>query len=721
MIDKQAKDLDYCTPPRVLDPVRAYFGGSIPLDPATNQTNPTKAKIFYTPAEDGLAQQWEKPVYVNPPYGKLIKPWLHKIAEEAARGTTILALLPVVRTEQQYFQDLMAAANAVCWIRKRVSFIRPSTGEVAKSNPHASALWGFNVDVAKFKTIFSAIGLVTTWPSQSELLVQDRDQNLTSEEKGRSESDASPAAVEPAGESQLLSQAPQPLQVEDISTFEVVTGHCLELLKRLPEESIQCVVTSPPYYGLRDYGIDPVIWDGNPRCDHVWSDATCQYCGAWKGCLGNELDPRRYIAHMVEVFEGVRRVLAKDGVAWLNLGDSFCNCSPVRKKGSDGFGKAWDSSQAKTRGGMRRYPKFGQHGLKMKDLYMIPHRVAIALQEAGWYVRMDAIWHKPNPMPESVRNRPTKAHEYVFLLTKSAKYYYDHEAVLEPLATPPHAPGNQKKRFDKAWGNPKGKNRRSVWTISTKGYKGAHFAVMPEALAEVCVLAGSRPGDLVFDPFCGAGTTGVVSARHGRRFLGLEAGPDYAKMARVRISKTASAKGLAPLSNLAQGASSSSSDDSGCPALSQATTVAEDTSDVAGEMVETGDAKSQIGLPTNSVSGTSAGPKDVVSTDRIEKIDHENENSGSNFRPQPRVSQGTPDKLADIEIAQPSEGADTAEVALPAAGEMENEKSSTGPTGPTGLTGPTGSTGPTGPTGPSPRTISPAELKRMMKKGWRRV
>ena len=321
-------------------------------------------------------------------------------------------------------------------------------------------------------------------------------------------------------------------------------GDCREVMARMLPESVQCIVTSPPYFGLRAYeGLEPSIWgDG------------------WKGCLGNEPDPRQYIAHMVEVFEGARRVLKKDGIAWLNLGDSF---------------NAYNHNRGESRSisGERGHPQHPQgltaKALKNKDLMLMPHRVAIALQEAGWFVRMDVVWHKPNPMPESVRDRPTKAHEYVFLLTKSARYYYDADAVREPHASAysrdvlakgdvdasrPAGDNFSKERRHKGGGmtprtrgeraallNPGGRNRRSVWRINTKGYKGAHFAVMPEALAEVCVLAGSRRGDLVFDPFCGSGTTGLAAMKYGRFFVGAEASAEYVRLAEDRLS------GLDPL------------------------------------------------------------------------------------------------------------------------------------------------------------------------------
>jgi DNA modification methylase len=218
---------------------------------------------------------------------------------------------------------------------------------------------------------------------------------------------------------------------------------------------------------------------------------------------------------MVAVFSEIRRVLSDDGTLWLNLGDTYAN---------------------------------GGEGLKPKDLIGVPWRTALALQQDGWYLRSEIIWHKPNPMPESITDRPTKAHEHVFLLAKSPKYYYDHEAIKEPAAKP-YNPDHKVIRRDAkelGWarsqmntGNPQasptGRNKRDVWTITKQPFKGAHFAVMPEGLVEPCLLAGSAEGDLVLDPFAGSGTVAVVALQHGRNFIGIELNPDYAEIARQRI------------------------------------------------------------------------------------------------------------------------------------------------------------------------------------------
>jgi len=305
----------------------------------------------------------------------------------------------------------------------------------------------------------------------------------------------------------------------------ILRGDVREMLGQLADCSIQACVTSPPYWGLRDYGHD--------------------------GQIGLEQTPDEYVAAMVAVFREVRRVLKDDGVLWLNLGDSYNGSG----KGAcaDGVVRLTDKSKKqKTSNGTHQgtFTKTIIDGLKPKDLVGIPWRVAFALQADGWWLRQDIIWHKPNPMPESVTDRCTKAHEYLFLLTKSAKYYFDNEAIKEPSAQlgktnirfggnkygdsndPKHATKLGNEYTDNGT-----RNRRSVWTIPTKPFKGAHFAVMPEALVEPCILATSREGDTVLDPFLGSGTVGLVAQRHNRRWVGCELNPEYAKIAETRISK----------------------------------------------------------------------------------------------------------------------------------------------------------------------------------------
>lgn len=395
---------------------------------------------------------------------------------------------------------------------------------------------------------------------------------------------------------------------------KIVTGDCLTLLRTMHDNTVHCVITSPPYFGLRDYGNAEQI--------------------------GLEASPQEYIAKLVEVFCEVRRVLREDGTCWLNLGDSYARAPTKGGSGPNGknedrwgYGEAQklrvvdpNSKQATNRGadldGLPRSAKVGSSdgavgradrpgtrargfrpgsgradgivdargqrnrngvgpvdGLKVKDLIGIPWRVALALQADGWYLRQDIIWHKPNPMPESVRDRCTKAHEYLFLLTKSNRYYFDSDAIAEPIikgaagsefhvgktgkhqlgraSKRPRASGNKThkavteyeqsdseehrtkagllKISGKAYGT---RNKRSVWTIAPKPYKEAHFATFPPALVKPCVLAGSQPGSVILDPFAGAGTVGVVAKQHGRHFVGFELNPTYADMARKRITNS---------------------------------------------------------------------------------------------------------------------------------------------------------------------------------------
>ena len=308
---------------------------------------------------------------------------------------------------------------------------------------------------------------------------------------------------------------------------EILVGDVRSRLAEIPDKSVQCVVTSPPYWGLRDYGND--------------------------GQIGLEQTPQEYVAEMVSVFREVWRVLSDDGVLWLNLGDSYKpsgNGSTKAGLNERYFGKTFESNkQSATEGHVDR-SHLRADGIKTKDLVGIPWRVAFALQDDGWYLRQDIIWAKPNPMPESVRDRCTKSHEYIFMLTKQPRYYFDNEAIKEEAKTPPtvrnkNAEGYQADypngdRFspgERVFGADGKRNKRDVWTIPTKPFKGAHFAVMPEAIVEPCVLASSRPGDTVLDPFTGSGTVAVVALRHGRNYVGTELNPEYADIAINRITE----------------------------------------------------------------------------------------------------------------------------------------------------------------------------------------
>ncbi len=367
----------------------------------------------------------------------------------------------------------------------------------------------------------------------------------------------------------------------------ILVGDVRDKLRTLASDSVHCIVTSPPYWGLRDYGVD--------------------------GQIGLEASPAEFIATMVDVFEELRRVLRPDGTCWVNMGDSYAGGrrGPDVGSGLEGSRDAQAQSrmaQAKMVESRRRdnamIPRSDVRapGLKPKDLVMMPHRLAIALQDAGWWVRQDIVWSKPNPMPESVRDRCTKAHEYIFLLTKGERYYFDQDAIAEPCSPGTHARlaqdvqnqigstranggaktnGNMKAVGRKPKANiPAGwatgtdrshvelggrfgekrkladagsgvksnismaeaiqgavdtRNKRSVWTMATQSFKDAHFATFPTELPETCIKAGCPPGGTVLDPFFGAGTTGLVADRLQRNCIGIELNPNYAEMARRRI------------------------------------------------------------------------------------------------------------------------------------------------------------------------------------------
>jgi len=292
---------------------------------------------------------------------------------------------------------------------------------------------------------------------------------------------------------------------------------CLKGLKKLPDESIQCCVTSPPYWHMRDYGID--------------------------GQLGLESTPELYMAALVRVFEEVRRVLKPDGTLWLNLGDCYWGSGKYNPDGKPciEFGKP------KRREKLGVAVKGKHPEIKPKDLIGLPWMVALALRNKGWWLRQDIIWHKPNPMPESMQDRCTKSHEYIFLLTKSRKYYFDYKAIRtksKGLTLHDRTARVSRKRFprDKINGIRKGggpyemANRRSVWSITTKPFLGAHFATFPKELPELCIKAGSKKGDTILDPFIGAGTTALVAKELNRNYIGFELNGEYIKIAKGRLS-----------------------------------------------------------------------------------------------------------------------------------------------------------------------------------------
>jgi DNA modification methylase len=337
-----------------------------------------------------------------------------------------------------------------------------------------------------------------------------------------------------------------------MSQYAIYCGDTASILKTIPSECVHCVITSPPYWGLRDYGVSAQI--------------------------GLEDTLEEYVEKITEVFNEIKRVLKKNGTVWLNLGDSYAGSG-------HGYGSEIKGKQKTNRGALfmaQMRPFEIPEGLKVKDLVGIPWRIAFALQANGWYLRSDIIWHKPNPMPESVKDRPTKSHEYLFFLTKTSKYYYDIDAIREPHHWIDHrlnrmeqyrkkvqsatlnsattsksnqsvmrqssGNGNESGRWrgrKKGTGtnresvnHPLGRNKRTVWTVPTQPFKEAHFATFPEKLVEPCLLAGCPPNGLVLDPFCGSGTTGVVALRHHRNFIGIELNPKYVEMAEKRITET---------------------------------------------------------------------------------------------------------------------------------------------------------------------------------------
>ena len=341
-----------------------------------------------------------------------------------------------------------------------------------------------------------------------------------------------------------------------IEGVRIINKDVLTGLLDLEDASVQTCVTSPPYWGLRDYGTGE--WKGgDPECSHVRDtkksehtktgqvfpsgDAIykteCPRCGATRKDLqlGLEETPEEYIDNMVKVFRGIKRVLKDDGTLWVNIGDTYC-----------GTGHKGDTKD----------PKFGERrnaqsvalnkkidGIKAKDMVGIPWMLAFALRSDGWYLRQDIIWNKPNAMPEPVKDRCTKAHEYIFLLSKSRKYYFNHEALKEPAT---YAGDKRGDRPDKRRGTSmnsinsntgKFRNKRSVWNINLKPYKEAHFAVFPPELPEFCILAGSKEGDIVLDPFWGSGTTGAVARKHSRKAIGIELNSKYVEMSMQRFQQ----------------------------------------------------------------------------------------------------------------------------------------------------------------------------------------
>lgn len=272
-----------------------------------------------------------------------------------------------------------------------------------------------------------------------------------------------------------------------VTESNILLGDCRELLKKIDDEQFQCCVTSPPYWGLRDYGVE--------------------------GQIGAEMEIDDYINNLVILFREVKRTLRNDGVLWLNIGDSYTSGN-----------RKWRQADEKNPARAMSYRPPTPEGLKPKDLIGVPWKLAFALQNDGWYLRSDIIWYKPNCQPESVKDRPTQSHEYLFLLTKSKKYYYDYQSIREPSV------------------DGKLRNKRSVWAVNTEPYKGAHFATFPYHLIEPCILAGSKENDLVLDPFMGSGTVAEACIFLNRRYFGIEKKEEYIELANERIEKASNEK-----------------------------------------------------------------------------------------------------------------------------------------------------------------------------------
>lgn len=355
---------------------------------------------------------------------------------------------------------------------------------------------------------------------------------------------------------------------------QVSIGDVRAFAEGLGLATVQCMVTSPPYWGLRSYPVPPLVWGGDAACDHRWGDEQravwasdlpgptnpgknpaprrrarksgrwCERCGAWLGQLGGEPTVEAYVAHLVAVFRLLRPGLADDGVLWLNLGDTYAFRSAR-------VGGRRSSSDGRVRRGV---PESGERpkaygSLKHKDLVLVPFRVALALQEDGWYVRGNIVWEKPNALPEAVTDRPSNSHEALFLLTKRPRYYYDKGAIGEPVRGTAHSRGRAvtpkgdgtQGRANNSWqlataALAETRNARTVWPINTERFPGDHDSTFPSALARRCILAGSRPGDLVCDPFAGTGTVPAVAHAAGRRWVARDLNPQAIAWHRERLA-----------------------------------------------------------------------------------------------------------------------------------------------------------------------------------------
>jgi DNA modification methylase len=354
--------------------------------------------------------------------------------------------------------------------------------------------------------------------------------------------------------------------------YKILEGNCLTKLKELPDNSIQMCVTSPPYFNLRDYGTGH--WEGgDPNCEHKgklivsnhnfnYADGrgsngeirsnVCEKCGAIKvdEQIGLEETPEQFVDNLVQVFHEVKRVLKEDGTLWINIGDSYCNSNGFERSDTEWKRKGRADAKAND----RNLASLHNVGLKTKDLIGIPWMLAFALRADGWYLRQDIIWHKTNPMPESVKDRCTKSHEYIFLLSKSPNYYFNFDAIQEDATEEVSVGikfggnkyGNGGEQFpNKQAGIYSGneyvsngrKRKRDVWSVPVSSSKDNHFATYPKKLIEPCILAGSREGDTVLDPFNGSGTTGIVAMQWGRKYIGCELNPEYIAITESRFEK----------------------------------------------------------------------------------------------------------------------------------------------------------------------------------------
>ncbi len=352
--------------------------------------------------------------------------------------------------------------------------------------------------------------------------------------------------------------------LETDDKFNIIEGHVLDVLKSLPNNKFRTCVSSPPYFALRSYEGDKQIWDADENCTHSWqthfqkprggkshpdrlpvvgtnnmdkmdlrgigiTSDFCSLCGAWKGALGLEPTPELYVSHLTQVFREVKRTLTDDGTLWVNIGDTYCGT---------GDKSGYRDPKHKGRNGQSKAINNKLYGYKSKDLIGIPWMLAFSLRNDGWYLRSDIIWEKPNCLPQPVKDRPTKSHEYFFLLSKSRKYYYNAEAIMEDSKNKLRLDGDGKLKVGEIKSALNGKrNKRSVWSVNTQANRLTNYASFPTKLIEPCILAGANTGDWVLDPFNGTGTTGIVALLNKRKYIGIELSSDSVIKTYQRITK----------------------------------------------------------------------------------------------------------------------------------------------------------------------------------------